>query len=139
MLTQKTVGYESEATTRLDCSALQDGDHAGLLCIGKQFWGVGICRENGATRFYIEQDGERTLLSPCRQKIAWLRVTIDSHQNQHQFAISTDGKFFLPVGEPFSLRMGHWKGSRVGLYSYNTGALLGGNVAFDFFHYDIKR
>lgn len=139
MLTQKTVGYESEATTRLDCSALQDGDHAGLLCIGKQFWGVGICRENGATRFYIEQDGERTLLSPCRQKNAWLRITIDSRQNQHQFAISTDGKYFLPVGKPFALRMGNWKGSRIGLYSYNTGALLGGNVSFDFIHYDIKR
>ena len=138
-LTQKTIGYEGEATTRIDCSAMKDGDYAGLLCTGKQFWGIGVCRQNGRMRFYMEQDGERTLLSPFKQKTVYLRVTIDSQQNQHQFSVSTDGRNFLPVGEPFALRMGDWKGSRVGLYSYNTESLFGGTVHFDYFHYDVKR
>lgn len=138
-LTQKTIGYEGEATTRIDCSAMKDGDYAGLLCTGKQFWGIGVCRQNGRMRFYMEQDGERTLLSPFKQKTVYLRVTIDSQQNQHQFSVSTDGRNFLPVDSPFALRMGNWKGSRIGLYSYNTESLFGGTVHFDYFHYDIKR
>ena len=138
MLTQKTAGFESEATTRMDCSGLLDGDHAGLVCMGKQFMGVGVCRQNGQTHFYLEQDGERRLLNTCKQRIVYLRVTIDSQRNQHQFAVSTDGKRFVTVGEPFPLRMGYWKGSRVGLFSYNT-ASKGGRVGFDSFRYDLLR
>ncbi len=139
MLTQKTIGFESVATTHMDCTGLKNGDHAGLLCIGKQFWAVGICRQNGQNHFYIEEDGQRHLLSVCKQKTVYLRVTIDSRKNHHQFSMSTDGKRYQDVGQPFSLRMGYWKGSRVGLYSYNTEAPQGGKVQFDFFHYDIKR
>ena len=139
MLTQKTIGYESEATTCIDCSGFKEGDHAGLLCIGKQFWGVGVCRQNGQTHFYIEKDDQRTLLGICKQKTVYLRVTVDSQKNQHQLSISTDGKRYQAVGQPFSLRMGYWKGSRVGLYSYNTGASQGGKVQFDFFRYNITR
>ena len=123
----------------MDCSGLKNGDHAGLLCIGKQFWGVGVCCQNGQTNFYIEEDGQRHLLSVCKQKTVYLRVTIDSRKNHHQFSISTDGKRYQDVGQPFSLRMGYWKGSRVGLYSYNTEAPQGGKVQFDLFRYDIKR
>ena len=138
MLTQKTVGYESEATTRIDCTALKDGDHAGLLCMGKQLMGVGVCRQGGRTLFYLEKDGERTLLDACKQKVVCLRVSIDSERNEHQFAVSTDGRNFKKTGEPFPLRMGYWKGSRVGLYSYTT-APTGGKVAFDEFNYIILR
>jgi beta-xylosidase len=138
MLTQKTVGYESEATTRIDCTALKDGDHAGLFCMGKQLMGVGVCRRGGRTLFYLEKDGERTLLDACKQKVVCLRVSIDSERNEHQFAVSTDGRNFKKTGEPFPLRMGYWKGSRVGLYSYTT-APTGGKVAFDEFNYIILR
>ena len=138
MLTQKTVGYESEATARMDCSGLLDGDYAGLLCMGKQFMGIGVCRQNGQAHFYLEQDGERQLLQACKQRNVYLRVTIDCRQNCHQFSVSTDGRHFTNVGQPFPLRMGYWKGSRVGLFSYSTTA-AGGTVAFDSFNYQILR
>ena len=139
MLTQKTIGYESEAITSLDCSELRDGDHTGLLCIGKQFWGVGVCCQNGCTYFYIEQDGERRILSSFNQKNIYVRVTIDSQHNCHQFSVSSDGHNYTPVGQTFSLRMGYWKGSRVGLYSYNRETTQTGKVHFDYFNYIIKR
>ena len=138
-LTQKTVGFESEATTRLDVSGLKDGDHAGLLCMGKRFMGVGVCREQGRNTFYLEDDGQRTTLATCRQRVVFLRVAVDSYRNVHQLYYSTDGKTFQPAGEPFSLRMGNWKGSRVGLYSYNTGASQGGKAHFNYFQYDVSR
>ena len=139
MVTQKTVGYESEATTRMDCSRLKDGDYAGLLCTGKQFWGVGVCRQKGRTQFYIEHDGKRTLLGNFSQKTVYLRVSIDSDKNSHQFAFSTDGKHFQTAGQPFTLRMGNWKGSRIGLYSYQAASTKGGTVHFDYYRYRILR
>ena len=139
MLTQKTVGYESEATTRIDCSQLRDGDYAGLLCMGNRFMGVGICRQDGQFSFYLEQDGGCIVLSPCKQKTAYLRVQIDSRKNCHQFLISTDGKKFTEAGESFSLRMGNWKGSRIGLYAYHKGYEEAGIVYFADFDYQINR
>ena len=139
MLSQKTVGYESQATTSVDCSALAEGDHAGLLCSGKQFMGVGVCRQDGQTQFYIEQDGKRRLLDRCKKPTVFLRVTIDSRQNRHEFSVSNDGRHFAPVGQPFALRMGYWKGSRIGLYSYNNSGANPGVVHFDYFRYDVTR
>ena len=52
--------------------------------------------------------------------------------------MSHDGKRFEPVGEVFSLQMGNWKGSRVGLFCYTTES-DGGEAAFDYFDYDISR
>ena len=139
MLTQKTVGYESQATTRLDCSAMHEGDHAGLLCMGKLFMGIGICREQGHTSVYLEQDGERTLVAACRAKTVWLRVTIDSRANSHQLYFSTDGRRYRPAGNPYALRMGNWKGSRIGLFCYNTGEEPGGKVFIDDFKYTVSK
>ena len=140
MLTQKTVGYVSEVTTRVDGSQLREGDHAGLLCMANRFFGIGICRQAEGLFFYHENDGTFDIIAPCKPKVVYLRCTIDSRQNRHQLAYSTDGKHFQPVGEPFALRMGSWKGSRVGLYCYALGEkATGGKARFDFFHYDIQQ
>ena len=137
-LTQKTLGYKSQATTKVDCSSLNDGDCAGLLCMGNLFMGVGVINENGRLTFFTEHNGKRNMLNACNKKTVYLRVNIDSRQNSHQFEVSTDGRSFTPVGEPFSLRMGNWKGSRVGLFCYATGE-KGGKAKFDYFHYDIQQ
>lgn len=141
MLTQKTVGFESQVTVRMDCSQLADGDHAGLVCMGKQFMGVGVCRENGRLSFYLENDGERISLTPCKKNIVCLRAVIDSHRNTHQLYYSTDGRRFTPAGDPYPLRMGYWKGSRIGMYSYTTDAAstTGGTVTFSDYTYDVTR
>ncbi len=139
MLTQKSVGFESEATVTIDGSALRDGDHAGMLCTGKQFMGVGIYRKGDKLHYYLEQDGERVSLGNCPKKTVFLRVTIDSDHNLHQFATSTDGRHFTPAGKPFPLRMGYWKGSRIGLFCYTTTNTSGGKAFFTSFHYNIRR
>ena len=139
MLTQKTVGFESRAVTRLDCSRLKDGDHAGLLCTGKAFMGVGVCREGGRLFFYLENDGQRRIISPCQKKTVFLRVDIDSRRNTHQLYYSIDGRRFSTAGEPYSLRMGYWKGSRIGLFSYNTETNVGGQAQFNDFHYEVLK
>ena len=138
MLTQKTVGYESEATVRIDCSKLCDGDYAGLLCIGKAFMGAGVCIKDGQRYIYFEDDGQQQLLSTFERSTVFLRVAIDTHHNRHQFSVSLDGSEFHEVGHPFALRMGYWKGSRIGVYCYATGKAAG-KVSFSNFRYNVTR
>ena len=138
MLTQKTVGYESEATVRIDVSQMHEGDHAGLLCMGKQFMGAGVCLKDGQCYFYFEDDNQPQLLGTFEEDTVYLRVTIDSRNNLHQFSVSLDGSNFRPVGHPFALRMGYWKGSRIGVYSYATSQNPG-HVIFSDFRYDVTR
>ncbi|MCR4853495.1 MAG: glycoside hydrolase 43 family protein [Prevotella sp.] len=138
MLTQKTVGYLSEATTLIDGSGLEEGDFAGLLCMGKRFLGVGIKRSKGRLSLCMEQDGKVQQMKDWKGKTAWLRVQVDSRNNQHRFFVSNNGRNFEPVGESFSMRMGAWKGTRVGLFCYGQKE-KGGRARFDFFHYDVKE
>ena len=138
MLTQKTMGYTSEATTLIDVSQLTDGTHAGLLCTGAQFHGLGICCHGNTLSLYSEADGERTIVCEIKRRRLFLRVTVDSRHNQHQFSYSLDGRNYLIASEVFSLKEGGWKGTRVGLYCYNS---LGdsGKASFDWFHYRITE
>ena len=114
MLTQKVIGWQSESTVMVEAS----GDNfAGLSCTGKQFRGIGLCRQG----VFVETDGQRRMVREGRYARLWLRVTNNSLQNQHQFAFSTDGEHFVAVDEPFPMRSGYWKGIRVGLFCYGEG------------------
>ena len=122
-LTQKTIGYRSQATTLLRLS----GDaSAGLLCMGRQFRGVGLCADG----VYTECDGQRTVVRRGHIAKAYLRLVVDG--DTCQFLYSTDGRRYAAAGEPFAMRSGNWKGVRTGLYCYGTG---GGQARFSWFDY----
>lgn len=145
MLTQKVMGYRSEATTLMDCRGL-GGAVAGLLLTGKTFRGVGVCREG----VFTECNGTRTVVA-ARPDSVWLRVTMDCAANVHRFYYSTDGISFVPAGEPFAMSDGYWKGLRMGLFCYDARSLAArqgddgkasGVAWFDFFrvsHAEISR
>jgi len=138
MLTQKTMGYLSEATTKIDCSGLKEGTHAGLLCIGRQFRGIGIAQKEGQLWLYLEKNGEREYIQTVKRKVVYLQVYVDGEKNDNQFLMSEDGKNYTKIGESFSMNSGSWKGERVGLYSYNTKE-NSGQAQFDYFRYDILK
>ncbi len=131
MLTQKVMGYSSQATTLIDCRHLGKDAYAGLLCIGKSFRGIGVCEKG----IYLESDGKRVVVVNKHVSKVWLRVKIDAVTNQHKFSYSSDGKRFIEVGDAFEMRSGFWKGIRVGLYCYGQS----GKAFFDSFNYDINR
>ena len=111
MLTQKVVGYQSESITKVGISG---SCYAGLFCSGKQFCGVGLCK-NGV---FVEFGGQREVINKGTYKEVWLKVINDSEQNRHQFFYSFDGSNYIPAGKSFSMRGGYWKGIRVGLFCY---------------------
>ncbi len=122
MLTQKIVGYKSVSTTLLSSKG---NCYAGLFCIGKQFNAIGLCPQG----IYTEFGGRKEIIKPGQYNQLYLRVTNDCVQNRHQFWYSTDGQQFIPVGNPFPMRAGYWKGIRTGLYCYGSD----GQAQFDYF------
>jgi len=133
LLTQKVMGYESQATLLLHATP-QEGLRAGLAFTGKKFCGIGVSEDG----IYCEQGGQNWMVKHCKVDQVWLRVSINSRHNQHRFFYSLDGQNFHPAGAPFVMREGFWKGIRVGLYAYHTK----GNsqkVYFDHFQYFIKK
>jgi len=138
MLTQKTMGYQGEATTKIDVSGLKEGAHAGLLCIGRHFNGIGIAQKDGQMWLYLEDNGEHKYIQQVKRKIVYLKVLVDAEENNNQFYMSEDGKKFTPIGDSFAMYSGSWKGERVGLYCYNTKEVAG-QAMFDYFRYEIMK
>lgn len=136
MLTQKVMGKRSMAVTQIDCSKITENCFGGLLCTADRFFGIGVTRKSGKLVIYAEKNGKKEFADSFRSTVVYLRVTINSFLNQHQFSYSTDGKKYVNIGDKISLRPGGWKGSRVGLFCYNTTSDTG-TARFNWFHYDI--
>ena len=128
MLTQKVVGWQSESTTMVESS----GDNfAGLFCTGKEFRGIGLCKDG----IYVEAGGQQQLVQKGKFAQVWFRVTNDCQQNRHQFAYSVDGEHFISAGKAFPMRGGYWKGIRTGLFCYGND----GKAQFDYFQQKVAH
>lgn len=101
--------------------------------------GIVVTEQDGQPKanLYIETDGSvKTFMniSSVMQKGIYIRLEIDAVQNRHQFCYSVNGETFFPFGDTFPSGSGDWKGSRIGLYAYNTQETAG-SVYFDNFTY----
>jgi len=148
-LTQKVMGYESEATVCLDFSGLAEGGRCGIACMGKGSQLLGVRREGGRNYLYLghtsipakrgdpELFTEETLMVIKGTKL-YLRLTMDVPRKANLFAYSTDNRHFISAGDSFEVRFGNWKGIRLALYHYNTRKVEGA-VSFPWVHYEILR
>ncbi len=135
MLSQKTMGYRSVATVKMDIRDLKENTYAGLLYTGKRFCGIGVCHEGVFTE---SNSNHRVVFRGPLKKYVYLRVEIDDITNTHQFSYSLDGKTYRPTGRTFDMSTGFWKGTRVGLFCYNTQGQSGA-AHFDSFEYEIVK
>lgn len=116
MLTQKVMGEVTQSTTVIS----SQGDcFAGLSCIGQQFHAVGVTPQG----VFVETDGQRQLVKSGKFKRVFFRVVNNCIKHTHQFYYSLDGSKYLPAGDPFPMRVGYWKGIRVGLFCYGDKGL----------------
>ena len=119
-LTQKAMGYQSQATLALEAGAMAEDGRAGLVCMGSQNVLLGICRRGGRSIIYRGDGKEETELAQLKGKVVYLRLTLDVRGRNYQLSYSTDNKRFTQAGEPFFVDFGYWKGVRFGIYHYNT-------------------
>jgi len=138
MITQKCTGNTGMVTTILDASDMQEGQRAGLLAIGNQFYGIGMICQEGKLNIYMDARNRPTLVQPTDLTVICLGVSyeIGRYGNTFQFWCGPDADSLEPYGETFSLASGFWKGCRFGLYTYNTES-DGGTARFDWFEYPV--
>lgn len=133
-LTQKTMGYQSEATVSLDFANIAEGQRSGLVCMGKENMMLGVQLQNGERKLYISNDTIDNIITSLPGNTVYLRVSIDMIQQSFRFSYSIDNINFIACGEPFFIHFGYWKGVRLGLYSYNL-IRNAGSASFRQFRY----
>ncbi|MDR3119406.1 MAG: family 43 glycosylhydrolase [Mediterranea sp.] len=119
-LTQKMMGYVSQATVAVDCPDMANGQRSGLVCMGKENRMCGVKMEEGQRTLYVSDDTTEQVVASIPAGPVYLRVSIDVPRQHMQFLYSVDNITFTPCGDPFFIRFGFWKGARVGLYCYNS-------------------
>lgn len=144
-LTHRIPGPTSTATIELDCSAMVDGDRAGLAMLRDSSAWVGVKQDNGAKRVVmvtgLEMDGQWNTVGTGTEVAGtglsgnriWLRVEADIRPGsgrQALFSYSTDGVDFTHLGPGFTLKS-DWQffmGYRFAIFNY-ASRNLGGEVA----------
>lgn len=119
-LTQKIMGYESEATIAIDVSHLTEGGRSGLCCMGKGNEVLGIVHHSQQNFLYRGNDESDMELQKIKSNKIYLRITFRIPEKVYRFSYSMDNCTFSDAGEPFFIDYANWKGVRFGIYHYNT-------------------
>ncbi|MDR2087646.1 MAG: glycoside hydrolase 43 family protein [Dysgonamonadaceae bacterium] len=139
-LTQKTMGASGEAVAALETAGLTEGQKAGLCSFGSLYGLIGVYRIDGKNYLFFETNKNDKLhfeKQPLSAKVIYLKLKFDFISNKNHFYYSTDNKHFIHFGEDFGAVFSFWKGTRVGLFSYNEQT-NGGNALFNWFKYDYE-
>ncbi len=135
-LTQKVMGTTGEVVVEMDVTGLAEGQKAGLCSIGGKTNNlVGVRMKDGKTTVFFENNGTVSEEKAFKGKKIYLKARLDIRNQQNYFFYSSDNKSFTPIGENFMTSYGYWKGTRVGLFSFNE-LNDGGSAAFNWFTYD---
>ena len=134
-LTQKVMGAKSQAVIELDVSQLEEGQKAGLCSMSNIYNLVGIHKKTDGIYLFVDKNNKNFSEERISCKRIFLKVQLDIQTNKNQFSYSLDDKTFTPVGDIFETTWGFWKGTRIGLFSYNELADRG-TASFNSFTYD---
>jgi len=135
-LTQKVMGTTGEAVTEMDLTGFTDGQKAGLCSMGgKNTNLLGALRKNGQMYVFTEKNGKITSEKLIKSKKVYLKIKLDIKGDKNQFLFSLANIQFNQLGESFIASAGFWKGTRIGLFSYNENN-ESGSAAFNWFTYN---
>lgn len=169
LLSQKLPAERFSATTLMRFAPLRDGERAGLAIAGRAYGFIGVERAGGALRLMqvsnaradAQQPETRVAGPAIEARPVWLRLTAEpiivpetpptdpafdlppmrrAMQARVQFSYSLDGNRFIPLGDMFVSRPGHWTGAQIGLFAQApTGtpasvATTVGHADFEWFH-----
>ena len=134
-LTQRTLRTRTNVVVlKLDLSGMADGQKAGLCHFSGSHSALGL-RQTGLVRALEFSINDRITLGPeIAGTTLWLRSTWGL-DGRSQYAYSLDGLAFTDFGEAYPLAWGHYRGDRIGIYTFNNQADAG-YLDVDWFHYD---
>ncbi|GIK99763.1 MAG: hypothetical protein BroJett029_39720 [Alphaproteobacteria bacterium] len=127
LLMQKFPALDFTVTTQLEFSPKAVGESAGLIVFGYDYAWLGLRATADGVQLVQEVKldaadkavAQTTIVQPKVGGSVWLRVTVTDGR-RCQFACSTDGKTFAPVGDAFTAKPGRWVGAKVGLFALGS-------------------
>lgn len=139
-LTQRTIGPESSAITKIDLSGMKQGDYAGLGLLQENFGFVGAYIQNDQKRLVMMKGSsvESQLVESIalNQDEIYLKTECDfkNQNDKASFYYSLDGENWKKIGNELSMSytLPHFMGYRFALFNYATKE-VGGYADFDFF------
>lgn len=135
-LTQRSMRTKAnEVIVKMDLSGMADGQKAGFSHFGSpNYSAIGIVREGAINSLEYNVRGKSTSGDIITGTNLWLKSTWGL-DGKSQYYYSVDGKKYISFGEPYQLMWGAYRGSRLGIYSYNNKSDAG-YVDIDYFHYE---
>jgi beta-xylosidase len=139
-LTQILQGPATVMSTRIDVTALSEGQRAGLAMFGVLPGWIGVAKQDGAVRVVFSSAGEESVIAPLVSATVQLRVRVGADQQAHFSFSLEEGAQFTAAGRPVQLHFSWWKGVRPALFTYvlsPPGTAAGsGHVDVDWFRVD---
>lgn len=135
-LTQRSMRTkENEVIVKMDLSGMADGQKAGLTHFGSpNYSAIGVICEGATKKLEYNVKGDSAIGEVLVGNNIWLK-SIWGLEGKSQHYYSVDGKNYIPLGEPYQLMWGTYRGSRLGIYSYNNKS-DSGYVDIDYFRYE---
>ncbi|MBA2939594.1 glycosyl hydrolase 43 family protein [Paenibacillus sp. CGMCC 1.16610] len=134
ILTQRSLGtVNNVVVTKIDLSGMEDGQEAGLCHFGTRYCTISIKQEGTVRTIQYNDTGIQTIGSRISQCDLWLR-SCWGLDGINTFSYSLDGKNFIDFDERYQLNWGHYRGDRIGLFSFNNKA-ENGYLDIEWFHY----
>ncbi|WP_200948889.1 MULTISPECIES: glycoside hydrolase 43 family protein [unclassified Massilia] len=128
VLTQRVARTGSQSfAARIGLAGMADGQHAGLVHFTAQpraanpaesTASAGIVMVAGERYLEVSRDGSYTRLQPWKHDAIWLRSTWGL-DGKTTLAVSADGASYETVLPGLSLTWGAYRGSRVGVFTFN--------------------
>jgi beta-xylosidase len=134
-LTQRAFRTASNRVVlKLELSGLADGQRAGLCHFAKTHSGLGVAQDGGVRHLEYRENGQLTAGPEIKGDQLWLGSTWGL-DGRSRYSYSFDGKVFTEFGPVYQLSWGHYRGDRIGIYSFNT-LRDAGHVDVDYLRYD---
>jgi len=140
MLTQRTFGPYSSASTAVDVRNMKNGDIAGLMTLQRQYGYVGVKMEDG-------QKSVVMVSAQSEEPVVIENITVNANKvhfkiycnyydqnDKANFYYSLDGITWTPIGVTLQMAytLPHFMGYRFGLFIHATQS-HGGSVDFHYF------
>jgi Beta-xylosidase len=144
IISQRYIRYgKCEIIIKMDIRNIEDGQEAGLTHFngGRDYSCLGVKNDNGQKQLCWSkkqsQDKDVTFIKgntlSHNIRYIWLKTVIN-FSGEAIFSWSFNGKSYHTFGGKFQLAWGNYRGSRIGVYTYNN-RVEKGFVDVDFFSY----
>lgn len=135
-LSQRVLGTGGgKVVVKADISGMADGQFGGVAA----YWGkaglLGVIQKDGKRTIELRNDHEISEGPAINQAEVWLKLIVDD-QGGCTFAYSLDNKIFTPIGGRFSFGWANYRGTRLGLFTWNDKGEKG-QLDFDWLRYDV--